>query len=211
MSNDYGIQRIVEEIEYLRAKRMRDADAIPRLVITHGHHRAVQDCLPGETIEQACFAVGPRVVPLRLSPTGLVLVDVLGRKRPTPLSVTQIERIIASDPFYVRLGANAAPITTHPIKLTRKTIKVYIQRLRQQIGKALEEAGLALQPENVLVSDDTELLSVKAYRLAIACEFVHLGGAGEREVAIPTVPFEIEEKQRRPVRSLRWLPTEDNF
>jgi hypothetical protein len=180
MSDDHGIRRIVEEIEYLRAKRAQNAGVLPRMVIAHGHQQAVRDCLPGETIEQVSIAVRSQVIPLRLSPKGIVLADVFGRKRPTPLTAAHIERILASDPFCVRLGANAvlAPRPVH--RLTRKTIKVYIRRLRQQIGKALKEAGLAMRPEEVLVSEATDLLNVTAYRLAIPCEFVHLDGTARR-------------------------------
>jgi hypothetical protein len=120
------------------------------------------------------------LIPLRLSPTGLVLVDVFARKKPQPLTAAHIERILASEPFYVRLGANAPAAQGATIKLTRKTIKVYIRRLRQQMGKALKELGLAMRPEEVLVSEDTDLLNVTAYRLAIPCEFVHLGRTAGR-------------------------------
>jgi hypothetical protein len=176
--NDDAIHRIVEEIEYLRAKRARMAGARPRLIVVHGHHQAVNDCLPGETIEQACFSVSSDVIPLRVSPTGLVLADVFARKKPLPLTVAHIERILATDPFYVRLGANAASAQRPTIRLTHRSIKVYVQRLRQQIGKALKEAGLAMRPEEILVSEDTDLLNVAAYRLTISCEFVHVDGTG---------------------------------
>lgn len=190
MSDDYGIQRIVDEIEYLRAKRARHEGAVPRMVIAHGHQQAVRDCLPGETIEHAHFSMHSDLIPLCLSPTGLVLVDVFARKKPQPLTAAHIERILAAEPFYVRLGANTLEARGATIKLTRKTIKVYVQRLRQQIGKALSELGLAMRPEEVLVSEDTDLLSVKAYRLTIPCEFVHLcGTAGRRS---PRRPFRQE-------------------
>jgi hypothetical protein len=178
--SDSSIREVVEEIEYLRAKRAQHGSAILRLVITHAHHQAVKDCLPGETIEQAHFSVHSDLIPLRLSPTGLVLVDVFARKKPQPLTAAHIERILASEPFYVRLGANAPAAQGATIKLTRKTIKVYIRRLRQQMGKALKELGLAMRPEEVLVSEDTDLLNVTAYRLAIPCEFVHLGRTAGR-------------------------------
>lgn len=180
MSDDHGIQRIVDEIEYLRAKRARHVGAVPRMVIAHGHQQAVRDCLPGETIEQVSIAVRSQVVPLRLSPTGLVIADVLGRKKPMPLTAAHIERIFVSDPFCMRLGANATSVPRPMLRLTRKTIKMYIRRLRQQIGKALKEAGLAMRPEEILVSEGTDLLNVTAYRLAIPCEFVHLDGTAGR-------------------------------
>jgi hypothetical protein len=180
MSDDHGIQRIVEEIEYLRAKRMRHVGAMPRMVIVHGYQQAVRDCLPGETVEQVSFVLRSHTIPLRLSPTGLVLADVFGRKRPMSLTAAHIERIFVSDPFCVRLGANATSAPRTTLRLTRKTIKTYIRRLRQQIGKALKEAGLAIRSEEVLVSESTDLMNVTAYRLAIPCEFVHLSRTAGR-------------------------------
>lgn len=180
MSDDL-IHRIVEEIEYLRAKRAWTVRARPRLIVVHGHHKALRDCSPGETIEQASFSVRSRLTRLRVSPTGLVLLDVLARKRPQPLTAGQIERVVSSNPFYLGLGANANSTQWPRIGLNRRTIKVYIPRLHRQIGKALKEAGLAMRPEEVLLTEDTELLNVKAYRLAIPCQFVHLGGARARK------------------------------
>jgi hypothetical protein len=174
MNDNDGIQQIVEEIEYLRAKRAQTANAILRLVVVHGGHEAVKDCLPGETIEKVSIAVRSDLIQLRLSPKGLVIANVFAQQRPTALTAAHIERIIASDPFYVRLGTNAASSPRPTIRLTRKTIKMYIRRIRLQIGKALKKAGLGILPENILVSECTDLLNLKAYRLAIPCEFVHL-------------------------------------
>ena len=186
MSGD-NIRRIVAEIEYLRARRARTPEARPRLIVSHSHHQAVKDCLPGETIERACLSVHSEAIPLRLSDNGLVLLDILARKKPQPLTAAHIERILAADPFYSHLGANGMSAERQAIRLTRKTIKVYIQRLREQIGKALKEAGLAMRPEEVLISEETELLNVTAYRLAISCEFVHQTGTRVRRR--PCRPF----------------------
>jgi hypothetical protein len=124
--------------------------------------------------------VSSEAIPLRLSDNGLVLLDVLARKKPQPLTAAHIERILAADPFYLHLGANGVSAEKQKIRLTRKTIKIYIQRLRKQIGKALKKAGLSMRPEEILISEDTDLLNVKAYRLAIPCEFVHVDGASVR-------------------------------
>jgi hypothetical protein len=176
MNDNDGIQQLVDEIEYSRAKRALMANATPRLVVVHGHHRAAKDCLPGETIEQAWLSVRSGTFSLRISSTGLVLADIIARKKPLALTTAHIERILGSDPFYTRLGANEGSAERQTIRLTRKTIKVYIQRLRRQIGQALKRAGLTMRPEEILVSEDTDLLNVTAYRFAIPCKFIHLDG-----------------------------------
>ena len=171
-----GIRKVVEEIEYLSAKRTQFSSAKPRLVVVHGGHQPLTKCLPGETVEQFGIALRSGMIPLSLSPTGLVVADVLARKRHMLLTAAQIERLLASDAFCVRLGANASPAPRLAVRLTRRSIKVYIQRLRRQLGTALEAAGFAMLPEEILVSERTDLSNVVTYRLAIPCEFIHLDG-----------------------------------
>lgn len=173
MSNS-SIRDVVAEIEYLRAKRAQVASASPRLVVVHGAHQPLTNCLPGETVEQISLVIHSRSIPMSLSPIGLVVTDLLARKRPMPLTASQIERLLASDPFCVRFGANSPSAPRRVVRLARKSVKVYIQRLRSQLGKALKAAGHATLPEGILVSESTELSNVATYRFAIPCEFVHL-------------------------------------
>jgi hypothetical protein len=175
-----SIQEVLAEIEYLRAKRARVASASPRLVVVHGEHQPLTNCLPGETVEQISLAVHSHVIPLSLSPIGLVIADLLARKRPMFLTASQIEHLLASDPFCVRMGANAPSAPRKVVKLARKSVKVYIRRLRSQLDKALRAAGLTTLPERILVSESTDLLNVRTYRFAIPCEFVHLNGDTKR-------------------------------
>ncbi|HUN84794.1 MAG TPA: hypothetical protein VMU48_10465 [Terracidiphilus sp.] len=97
------------------------------------------------------------------------------------LTAAQIERLLSSDPFYVRLGASASRAPRPAVRLARKSVKVYIQRLRWQLGKALKAMGLSTLPEEILVSENTELSNVMTYRFAISCEFVHLNGDATRK------------------------------
>src|ERR1035438_558536 len=101
MSDREKRRPIVEEIDYRLSERRQRAVERPRLVVFHGHHQPETDCLYGETVEQAYLAYGAQEIPLRLSPTGLLIIDCLSRHRLTPLSAKQIERILSSDPFYV--------------------------------------------------------------------------------------------------------------
>lgn len=180
MSNS-GIREVIAELEYLRAKRAQSAFTSPRLVVAHGAHQPLTKCLPGETVEQISLVVRSRVIPLSLSPTGLVVADLLARQRPMLLAASQIEHLLASDPFCIRLGANAPSAPRRVVRLTRRSVKVYIQRLRSQLGKAFKAAGLATRSEDILVSETTELSNVKTYRFAIPCEFVHLNGVAHRK------------------------------
>jgi hypothetical protein len=176
-----SIHRIVEEAEYRRARRVWMASMRAHLTITHGFNQTEKGrCLPGETIEEANLFAGLEPIPLPLSPTCLVIADVLVRNRLTPLTAAQISRIIASHPFYSRMGANAALTPKASIKPTTKTIKMYISRLRCHIQRVLRRRGILKRPEDVIVSEDTDLLNVKAYRLAMPCEIVHQGATAVR-------------------------------
>lgn len=172
MSDREKFRSIIEEIDYLLAARKQRVVERPRLVVIHGHHQSETDCLYGETVEQAYLAYGAQEIPLRLSPTGLLIIDCLSRHRLTPLSAPQIERILSSDPFYVYLGANALSDDGAAARPKRASIRVYIRRIRVQFGKALGEAGLNLKPEKILVSETTDS-NVVVYRLKASVEFRH--------------------------------------
>jgi hypothetical protein len=152
-------------------QRQREAKRL-HLVVVHGYHRPETNCLHGETVEQVSLAWGVDEIPLRLSPTGLLIFDCLSRHRHTPLSAAHIERILASDPFYQRHGANAQSCNRPAVRPRRASIKVYIQRIRVQLGKALSEAGLWVRPERILVSEPTDS-NVVVYRLKACVEFRH--------------------------------------
>ena len=172
MRDREGIKPIVEEVDYLIADRRQRALGCRRIVVVHGHHQRETACLDGETVERVSFVFGSREFPLRLSPTGLLIVDCLSRHRWTPLSATQIERILSSDPFYLRHGANSVNSTKAAVRPRRSSIKVYIRRIRVQIGKVLQEAGTIVRPEAILVSDTTDS-NVVVYRLDASVEFRH--------------------------------------
>ena len=172
MRNRDEVRRTVEEIEYLLAMRRQQEADRPHLVVLHGYHHPETVCLHGETVEQAYLSFAEQEFPLHLSLTGLVIVDCLARYRQTPLSAVHMERILASDPFYRRLGANAPSGHPAAVRPRRDSIKVYIRRIRVQLGKTLGEAGLNVKPERILVSETTDS-NVVVYRLKASVEFRH--------------------------------------
>lgn len=173
MKTSDGIRRIVDEIEYLRARRLRVAQLTPRLLLTHGNHLPGTNCQPGESVEQASLLVGMETFPLNLSPSALMVVDILARKKPLSLTARQIECIVVSDPFCLHSGANVPSFPRSKAKLTHRSIKVYISRIREQLWKALRRTGLTIHPNGVLVSETTELENLVSYKIVIPCEFEH--------------------------------------
>lgn len=170
--NGDGIRRIVAEIEYRRARRIHREQERPRFVVVHGYHEPASICLPGETIDRCHLKFPEREILIQLALPGLMLSDCLARHHHTPLSIARMERILASDLFYRRLGANACARLEEPPMFTRVSLRVYIARLREQIAKALRKGGSLLLPEEALVSESTDS-NVVVHRIALPIEIVH--------------------------------------
>ena len=172
MSASERFIRIVEEVEYLVARRRRRAQERPRLVVMHGYHQPGTICVPGETIERCHLRFPEREIPIPLSLAGLMLCDCMARHHHTPLSIARLERILSNDLFYRRLGANAlGRIEERPL-FTRVSLRVYIPRLRDQIAKALRKGGSMLSPEEALMSETTDS-NLVVHRINLPVEIVH--------------------------------------
>lgn len=172
MRNNEQLKPIVEEIDYLLAERRQLATDGPHFMVTHGHHVPGTLCLRGETVERVCLVHRCHAFPLHLSPTGLLIVDCLCRYHVSSLSATRIEEILTSNPFYIHHGANALRKNKNRIQPNRASIKVYIQRVREQMEKVFREAGLNLAPDRVLISATTDS-NVVVYRLRASVELIH--------------------------------------
>lgn len=167
------VVRLKDAVDYLIAKR-HSLFMPPRLVIVHGHRRPGTLCLPGESIESAFlqYSAPELSIPVRLSLAGLMLCDCMVRFHRTPLSIGRMERILRTDPFYRRLGANSFGRIKDSPKFARSSLRVYVARLRKQIAKAIMEGGSLLSVEGALVSETTDS-NVMVHRLALPVRIVH--------------------------------------
>jgi hypothetical protein len=84
----------------------------------------------------------------------------------------RMERILAADPFYRRLGANGFERVKHSPLFTHVALRVYIARLAGQIAKAAREAGSMLTSDDVLVSETTDL-NVVVHRINLPVGVIH--------------------------------------
>ncbi len=172
MNGNEPLVRVIEEVEYLLARRRRRAQERPRLTVVHGQHQMGTICLPGESIEGAHLSYPEREIPLHLSVPGLIVCDCMVRHRHMPLSVARMERILASDPFYRRLGANGFDRAEETPRFTRMALRVYVARLRAQIAKALKKGGSMISPEDALISEATDS-NVVVHRINLPVEVAH--------------------------------------
>jgi len=138
--------------------------SLPNLVAVYGNLRSKTRSLQAPVIEQARFIAGNMEILVPLGIKGLAIIDVLVRYKPNLLSAAQIERIVRTDPICARLGIERL--------MSRRIIKVYIHRVRKQLARALHNAGVVIEPKRLLVSENTEVANVTAYRLAIPCKIV---------------------------------------
>lgn len=164
--------RVVEEVEYLLARRRRRAQERPRLTVVHGYHQPGTICVPGESIESAHLSYHEREVSVHLSLPGLIVCDCMVRHHHTPLSISRMERILAGDPFYRRIGVNGFRRAEEAPMFTRVSLRVYIARLREQIAKALRKGGSMVSPKDALVSEPTDS-NVVVHRINLPVEIVH--------------------------------------
>lgn len=172
MRTSEPLRPVIEEVEYLLAERRLLAAEGPHFIVTHGNHEHGTLCMPGETLEQVSMVCCWDEFPLHLSPAGLLIVDCLARYRRVSLTASRIARILASDPFYVQHGVNADGGGRKLVRPNRSSIKVHIQRIREQITKAFTETGITLDPYRILISETTDS-NIVAYRLKASVEFRH--------------------------------------
>jgi hypothetical protein len=187
MNGREPLLRVVEEVEYLLARRKRRAQERPSLVIVHGYHQQGTLCVPGETIDRCHLRFPEWEIPIPLALPGLMVCDCMVRHHHTPLSIARMESILTSDPFYCRLGTNSFERIEEMPMFTRVALRVYVARLRERIAKALRKGGSLLLPEEALTSDTAES-NVVVHRINLPVKIVH----SARPTAL--LPLEIESQ-----------------
>ncbi len=151
----------------------QQASATMRFRILHRFHKPGSDCLPGEEIGLIWLVVGSREYSLNFPLALRILFDYLARHRWLPQSSVQIEAGIRRDAFCLRHGANARTSHKQTRRISRSTVKEYVKRIRQALSIAFGEAGLNIDPAQVLTSEP-RIGNEVAYRLKATVEWMHL-------------------------------------
>lgn len=162
---------IIEEIEFMLALLARTGASKPRLRVLH-RLRQGSDCCPGEEVAQAWVIRGSEVFRLKLSTRGLLLPDYFARRR-LPQSASQIESGMRADRFCTEHAFNVLRSRRPPTLIGRRSVRVYVERIRQALALAFEEAGIDLDPRSVLVSDRAVDCNEVAYLLKANVEWIH--------------------------------------
>jgi hypothetical protein len=127
-------------------------------------------CLPGEQILAVIWVFRGREIPVRLSPTSLLLFDILARCR-LPLTATQIEKTAGSEPFYLKQVNAKAQNQLRLIKT--RSVKVFVQRIRRQLQKTFSAAGARIDPQRILISSLSDS-NVVTYSLRAQVTWHHI-------------------------------------
>jgi hypothetical protein len=178
MSGRARFYELREQLEFLLAKHRGQRARGLHLIVTHLDQAPSTLCAPGEMIGD--IAIGGVAEPhsLGLSHMSLLLFDCLCRRR-MPLTAIGIEQIMNTDPFYVHYAANRIggnPVIARP---DRRTVRVYVPRIRRRIGIVLARLGLAIDPADVLISDQSES-NVLTYKVKATVEVLHVEESGDR-------------------------------
>lgn len=164
---------VLEEIEVLIAEATELAASKPHFLVVHRFHEPSTDCRPGEEIMAVWFNHRGRRYPLRLSTATLLLFDYFSRHRRLSQTASQIAAGIRSDPFYARHGKAGGASRRKTRRIARTAVNEYVKRIRRALAWAFEEAGVPLDPRNVLLSDPTVGNQV-GYRLHASIEWIHV-------------------------------------
>jgi hypothetical protein len=163
---------VIEEIDFALAEMAALKAAGPHLKILHRWHEAGTDCAPGEETALIWFVYRARefVVPLPLAER--LLVDYWAHCR-LPQTASQIEAGFRADPYCSRHGANARTLRKQTRNIGRTSVRVYVERIREALQIAFTEAGVNLDPYQVLASKRTTGNQI-LYQLKAYVDWIHM-------------------------------------
>jgi hypothetical protein len=167
-----SLEPVVDGVDLLLAELRVLKSQGPHLRIVHRFREPGTLCAPGEEIAVVYLVHRAQFFPLRLSLALRTLIDYLAKHSHFPQSASQIEAGIRADPFYMKHGTNAMLHNGLKRTISRSAIKEYVKRLRLAIGLAFKEAGLNLDPLQVVVSEPTVMNEV-TYRLKATVQWTH--------------------------------------
>lgn len=161
---------LIEELDFMLAERRHLRVRGPHVIVTHLNHIPETSCAPGEMIGDIALGGFGDPISLGFAHMSLLLMDCFCRYR-IPLTVSKIEEIMNTDPFYLRYGANR-PIRKKVVRLPdRSSVWVYIPRIQERMEKVLQSCGVCLDPHKILTADRID--GVTAYQLKATVEFIH--------------------------------------
>jgi len=164
-----GTKRIIEELEYLETGRRQIRERGPHFRIIHRYNPQFTPCGPHEEIAAVYLIHAGNAIQVRLGTILLTLFDFMARHNQLAQTAVQIERGTRTGGPRRFNHASASDLTSG---ILRRYVRVYIDRIRVALGRALREAVLDTEPAAVLISEETALNQTE-YRLRGTFEWLH--------------------------------------
>ncbi|HET9285304.1 MAG TPA: hypothetical protein VFR24_25405 [Candidatus Angelobacter sp.] len=166
-------QAAAHAIELLQAYRKELATRGPQFLISHRLWQAGTICTHGEMVAKIEIIHNAKAFLVALSTRLMLLFDYLARWRHTPQSLSQIAAGLTADEFARNHGAYVNAQEFLGKALSRTAVKQQLFRLRDALEVAFQKAGLAIDPDRVLVAEETEGNEAR-YRLKISVDYQHI-------------------------------------
>jgi hypothetical protein len=144
--------KIIDELEILEAERRQFHERGSHFRIFHRYRDPHFPCGANEEVAAVYLIHVGRAFQVGLGTILSMLFDFLARHNRLAQTARQIER-----------GAG----------IPRRYVRIYMERIRAAIAKALREAGLDIQLDAVLASEDTAT-NETGYRLRGTFEWLHI-------------------------------------
>jgi len=168
---------VLEAVDLLVAERRElNANGVHFRILHRLHMPHLGQCSPGEEIAAISLLHRGKPIQLRLSLSLRLVFDFLGRHARLPQSAGQIEVAMRANHFYTQHGTNAGDLSLTR-SIPRSCVRVYADRLRQALGWAFKEAGLTIDPREIIVAEETAANEV-GYRIKGTFEWVHVDHPG---------------------------------
>lgn len=166
-------------VDLLLAERGDIAAAGHQFRILHRFREPGTACAAGEEVAVVELVYRGNTILIPLSLTLRLVFDFLAHHYHFPQSAAQITAAMKADPFYQRHGANAATRVRLTRKISRSSIKVYVQRLRAALQQTFRNAHIQSDPSSVLISQETSSNEV-GYQLRARFQWIHIDHPGRR-------------------------------
>lgn len=170
MHNEF--EPIIRGAKLLIAERAQLAARGPHFVILHRFWETGTICTPGEAIAEVRFFHRRKQIPVPLSLRLMLLFDYLARYQRLGQNAGQIAAGLSTDPFTRQHGAYARAKSSLSKRVSRTSVKMQIMRLRAGLRSAFRNVGLNLDPNRVLISEETTANEAR-YRLKASITWEH--------------------------------------
>ena len=160
------ISKIIDELEYIDAERRELSANGPQFRIVHRSPQSFTPCSLHETVVVYLVHQG-RAFQVQLGTTLVALFDYVARHNRVAQTAKQIENGTRS-----QRGLEERRSGVRARGIPRRYVRVYTDRIRAALGLALRDAGLEINPDAVLVSEETALNEI-GYRLRGTFEWMH--------------------------------------